>query len=168
LVYRGDEAAYFEKYKEQISSKVSTNIVVFHTQIDNFASFFYSRFQNGEAKSVITYLFKENDNLDKVKNLIKFIIRFLTSGITLPVILLLKPVFFLPLIVLVILRTLIDLDLYGSIKIFISSRNYHKLSIARVPIIAFFIFVGNILDDAGYLKGTYKFYKKNNLSKYQP
>lgn len=154
FIYRGDESAFMAKYEERIKSKVVQTVIVRHTQIDNLSSFLKSRYQNGAAKSLINRMFRINDIHQKASYGVKTFVRFITSGIMIPLLCIFSLKMALFFTVLNLLRTVLEKDLLGSISMYLKSKSEHNLSYFRIPYIFFMIYIGNIYEDVGYFIST--------------
>ena len=167
LKYRGDESAFFEKNKKNIVSQINKSVLVYHTQPERLESFLKSRFENGEAKAFLTLTFKNNNIIDKIKNLFMFLVRLFSSGIGfliasfLCLYLKLNSFNILILVILFTIRFLYNHDLLGSIIVY--SKTEHKNNnFLNYFYITFFVSIGSLLEDLGHSLSFIKLTLKTN------
>lgn len=168
LKYRGDESAFFEKNKKLIKHSINNNIIVFHTQPEKLNNFLKSRFENGSYKAYHALEFNFLGIINKLKTFINLNIRILTVLIF-PLIFLFPETYrfsdyiFNSIVILFLMRHILHNDLHGSITIFLKSLPL-KNSFLYVPFISFFIILGSILEDLGFVKTFFSkiLYRKNN------
>ncbi len=160
LKYRGDESAFFEKNKKLIKHSINNNIVVFHTQPEKLNNFLKSRFENGLSKAYINFKFNNNDTKSKLRSLCFLIVRFLTSGLIFPISFFLVGIDYLAhetiylFSLFFLLRHFLHPDFFGSLVIYQKTKPLRN-SFLFIPYISFFILMGSILEDLGYVKSSY-------------
>ena len=159
FLYRGDESAFFEKNKEVLHTRINREIVIYHTQPEGYKQFFKSRYQNGEGKlKVLKMNGIDRTNINKI--ILNLVIR-LFSLISVLILLICivtgnyTNIYLSVSISLIVIRNLVQPDMIGSIKSYSNYMNRQKVS-RTYPIakIIYMIFVGNILEDIGYLKNS--------------
>lgn len=149
FTYRGDESCFFLVNKKLIRPLINPSIIIFHTQPNNAFSFFKSRFENGQSK----FLLKNYGSDNLIIEVIKLLIRVLSLiSILILVVSLFLKCFYISIsaFIFFLFRQFIQGDVLGSIGYYFRTTKSKKIK--DFIEIFYFILVGNVLEDIGYLQ----------------